>query len=118
MDGQSPFISPQEEEKEADGDQYDSLTTYLVQSYGKNLHADDQKRLESIARDKMIEDEFDIIEDTARDQALISYYNDAPSEPEKVTLTDKVKQGITNLGFLFTTNGSKKVVLQEEKGKG
>ena len=112
------MISPQEEEKEADGDQYDSLTTYLVQSYGKNLHADDQKRLESIARDKLIEDEFDIIEDTARDQALISYYNDAPSEPDKVTLTDKVKQGITNLGFFFTTNGSKKVVLQEEKGKG
>ena len=56
-----------------------------------------------------IEEEYDVIED-AGDQALFSYYNDGPpSMAESVTITEKVKQGITNLGFLFTTNGSKKV---------
>ena len=63
-----------------------------------------------MAREKKIEEEFDIIEDVG-DQALFSYYNDAPSSPEQVPITDKVKQGITNLGFMFTTNGSKKVEL-------
>ena len=49
---------------------------------------------------------------------MISYYNDSPSEPDKVALADKLKQGITNLGFLFTTNGSKKVDLSTAaKGK-
>ena len=58
----------------------------------------------------MIEEEFDIIEDTG-DQALISYYNDSPSSPEQVAITDQVRQGITNLGFMLTTNGSKRVDL-------
>ena len=60
--------------------------------------------------EKQIEDEFDIIEDTG-DQALISYYNDSPASPEQVAITDKVRQGITNLGFMLTTNGSKRVDL-------
>ena len=56
-----------------------------------------------------IEDEFDILED-AGDQALISFYNDVPTSPnKKVPIIDSVKQGITNLGFLFNTNDSKKV---------
>ena len=50
-----------------DEDGFEPLTTYLGQSYGSHLHANDRKRLEHIARDKLIEDEFDIIEDNARD---------------------------------------------------
>lgn len=69
-----------------------------------------------MAKERVLEDEFDIIED-AGDQALISYYNDAPLEPEKVALADRVKQGITNLGYIFTTNGSKKVVLGKQEAK-
>jgi hypothetical protein len=63
-----------------------------------------------MARAKKIEDEFDIIEDVG-DQALFSFYNDVPSSPEQVPITDIVKQKITNLGFMLTTNGSKKVEL-------
>ena len=91
---------------------------YLSQTECSRLHVKDRERLEQVARDKQLEDEFDIIEDNAGDQALISYYNDTPSEPEKVNLSDKFKQGMTNLGFIFTTNGSKKVNLRDEKSKG
>jgi len=63
-----------------------------------------------MSKDKQIEDEFYVIED-AGDQALFSYYNDVPSSPMQVPMTDKVKQGITNLGYMFTTNGSKRVDL-------
>ena len=67
-------------------------------------------RVKQIGKQRSIEDEFDIIED-AGDQALIAYYNDTPASPEQVTITDKVRQGITNLGFMLTTNGSRRVDL-------
>ena len=59
----------------------------------------------------VIEDDFDIIDDVGDQKALISYYNDTPAEQDKVQLKDKLKQQITNLGYMFTTNGSKKVDL-------
>ena len=65
---------------------------------------------------KPIEDEFDIIDDSAGDQALISYYNDAPSSPSSVPIADKFKQGLTNLGFRLTMNGSKEVDLLKMNG--
>jgi len=45
------------------------------------------------------------------DQALISYYNDSPATPTRIPLMDNVKQRITNLGFMLTANGSRKVDL-------
>ena len=64
---------------------------------------------------RKIEDEFDIIDDEPADQALYAYYNDGPTSPDNaVPITDKFKQGITNLGFMLTTNGSKKVDLNAQ----
>ena len=61
-------------------------------------------------QEQTIEDEFDILEDTG-DHALIHYYNEVPSSPTNIPIADKLKQGITNLGFMLTANGSKKVNL-------
>lgn len=64
-------------------------------------------------KSKQIEDEFDIIEDGVDQSALISYYNDSEFI-EEVPLKDMLFQGITNLGFMFKTNGSKQVNLAKD----
>lgn len=88
--------------KNNDDNDDEPLNLYLSHVNNNNQVNQVQKR--------PIEEEFDIIED-AGDQALISYYNDSPTSPDRVSMTDRLKQITTNLGYMISHNGSKKVDL-------
>ena len=71
-------------------DLYPQQTNNDINTNLLHLHAHPDSDQSRRQKQKDIEDEFDIIED-ADDQALISYYNDTPSQPTNVPITDKVR---------------------------
>ena len=70
----------------------------------------DQKNQPLKLSNSSVDDVFEVIEDTG-DQALIAYYNESPAYASSVPIIDKVKQRITNLGFITSSNGSREVNL-------